>query len=225
MKHKTPQWIYSLLGIAAMSGLIFFSSGRLDYWQGWVFFGVNLAIVGLTAWVFRDDLGLVSERLNPGKGIKWWDKGYFIMSTPLYFAAVIVSAIDAGHRHGSRQPTAVIYILVLGVYLAGQALFMWAKRVNPFFSSVARIQSERGQSVCREGPYRFCRHPGYLGGLLFGLATPIVLGSYWGLIPQTLAACLLVGRTFLEDRMLTRDLLWYTEYKRAVRFRLVPGLW
>jgi protein-S-isoprenylcysteine O-methyltransferase Ste14 len=225
MKHKTPQWIYSLLGIAAISCLIFLSAGRIDYWQGWVFFGVNLAIVGLTAWVLRDDLGLVSERLNPGKGMKRWDKGYFLLSTPLYFASVIVAGIDAGHRHGSRQPTAVIYILVLSVYLAGQALFMWAKRVNPFFSSVARIQSERGQSVCREGPYRFCRHPGYLGGLLFGIATPIVLGSYWGLIPQTLAACLLVGRTYLEDRMLTRDLLWYAEYKRAVRFRLVPGLW
>lgn len=225
MKHRAPQFVYSLFGIAAMSALIFFSSGRLDYWQGWVFFGVNLAVVGLTAWVFRDDLGLVSERLNPGKGTKWWDKGYFLLSTPLYFTAAIVAGVDAGRRHWSHQPTAVIYVLVLGVYLVGQALFMWAKRVNPFFSSVARIQSERGQSVCREGPYRFCRHPGYLGGLLFGIATPIVLGSFWGLIPQALAACLLVGRTYLEDRMLTRDLLWYAEYKQAVRFRLVPGIW
>jgi protein-S-isoprenylcysteine O-methyltransferase Ste14 len=111
------------------------------------------------------------------------------------------------------------------MFLLGQALFLWAKRVNPFFSSVARIQSDRGHSVCREGPYRFCRHPGYLGGLIFGLTTPLVLGSYWALIPQGLAAMLLVGRTFLEDRMLMTDLLWYAEYAEVVRFRLVPGIW
>jgi protein-S-isoprenylcysteine O-methyltransferase Ste14 len=57
------------------------------------------------------------------------------------------------------------------------------------------------------------------------MATPLVLGSYWALIPQALAACLLVARTYLEDRMLTKDLLWYAEYRQAVRSRLVPGLW
>jgi protein-S-isoprenylcysteine O-methyltransferase Ste14 len=79
--------------------------------------------------------------------------------------------------------------------------------------------------VCREGPYRFCRHPGYLGGVLFGLATPILLGSFWALIPQGLAVLLLIVRTVLEDCMLTRDLLWYSEYKQAVRYLLVPGFW
>ncbi|MBP1661180.1 MAG: hypothetical protein H6P95_2372 [Candidatus Aminicenantes bacterium] len=132
---------------------------------------------------------------------------------------------DARRRHWSSHPKAIVYALVLLVFLAGQALFLWAKRVNLFFSSVVRLQPDRGQTVCREGPYRFCRHPGYLGGLLFGLATPIVLGSYWALIPQGLAALLLIGRTFLEDRMLAKDLLWYSEYREAVPFRLIPGLW
>jgi protein-S-isoprenylcysteine O-methyltransferase Ste14 len=225
MKFKAPIWVRSILGIAVMAGLVFISAGRLDYWQGWVYFGVNLAIVGLTTWFLRNDPALVAERLNPGEGTKIWDKGYFLLSTPLYFAAVILAGIDAGRRHGSPHPTAVVYILFLAVYIAGQGLFLWAKKVNPFFSSVARIQTERGQTVCREGPYRFCRHPGYLGGLLFGLATPLVLGSYWALIPQTLATVFLVARTCLEDRMLKKELLWYTEYTKAVRFRLVPGVW
>ena len=225
MNFKAPVWLRSILAIAVMAGLIFVSSGRLDYWQGWVYFGINLAIVAATAWLLRDNPGLVAERLNPGKGTKWWDKGYFLLSTPLYLAAVIVAGIDAGRRHWSSHPAAVLYILFLAAYLGGQALFLWAKKANPFFSSVARIQTERGQTVCREGPYRFCRHPGYLGGILFGLATPLVLGSYWALIPQALATVLLVGRTCLEDRMLNKELLWYAEYTKAVRFRLVPGLW
>ena len=225
MRFKAPIWLRGILGIVVMAGLVFLSSGRLDYWQGWVYFGVNLIIVALTTWILRNDLGLVAERLNPGKGTKWWDKVYFLLSTPLYFAAVILAGIDAGRRHWSPHPAPAFYVLFLAVYVIGQGLFLWAKKVNPFFSSVARIQTERGQTVCREGPYRICRHPGYLGGVLFSLATPLVLGSYWALIPQVLATVFLVARTGLEDRMLKKELLWYTEYTKAVRFRLVPGLW
>ena len=225
MRFKAPIWLPGILAIVVMAGLIFISSGRIDYWQGWVYFGLNLAIVAVTASLLRDNPGLVAERRHPGKGMKGWDKGYFVLSTPFYFAAVILAGIDAGRRHWSPRPAAAFYILFLVVYLAGQGLFLWAKKANPFFSSVARIQIERGQIVCREGPYRFCRHPGYLGGLLFGLATPLVLGSYWALVPQALATVFLVARTCLEDRMLQRELLWYTEYTKAVRFRLVPGVW
>ncbi len=208
-----------------MAGILLFSSGRFDYWQGWVYLFVNLVFVALTARVLRNELGLVAERLHPGKGMKWWDKGYFLFSTPLYAAAVIVAGIDAGRFHWSPRPAMALYFAGLVLYISGQGLFLWAKKVNRYFSSVVRIQAERGQTVCREGPYRFCRHPGYLGGLLFGLSTPVILGSYWALIPQALAAVLLIGRTFLEDRMLTKDLLWYAEYRQTVRSRLLPGVW
>lgn len=208
-----------------MAGVLLFSSGHLDYWQGWVYLLVNLVFIALTALVLRDELGLVAERLRPGRGMKWWDKGYFLISTPLYAAAIVVAGIDAGRFHWGPKPAMALYVASLVLYISGQGLFLWAKKVNRYFSSVVRIQTDRGQTVCREGPYRFCRHPGYLGGLLFGLSTPIILGSYWALVPQALAAVLLVGRTFLEDRMLKRDLLWYAEYTRAVRSRLLPGVW
>lgn len=215
----------SVGGIAFVMAVILLSSGRLDYWQGWIFLFAILATAVASFWLLKDDIGLVAERLRPGKGMKWWDQVYFLLSTPLYFAAVAVAGIDAGRYHWSPSPKPVLYALTLVVFLLGQGLFLWAKKANPFFSSVARIQADRGQSVCRTGPYKYCRHPGYLGGLLFGLATPLVLGSYWALIPQVLAAGLLIGRTFLEDRMLQKDLLWYPEYVRAVRSRLFPGVW
>lgn len=225
MGDKSTQLLSRLGGIAAVAVVIFLSSGRLDYWQGWVFVGLIAATVLLTAWLLKDDTALMAERLRPGKGMKWWDKGYYLASTPLYFAAVIIGALDAGRLHWGPRLGPIIYALALALFLAGQGLTLWAKRVNPFFSSVARIQNDRGQTVCREGPYRICRHPGYLGGLLFGLATPLVLGSAWALIPQGLAGLLLILRTTLEDRMLKRDLLWYAEYTQTVRSRLVPGVW
>jgi protein-S-isoprenylcysteine O-methyltransferase Ste14 len=225
MRFKVPVWFPGFFAILVMSSLVFLSSGHLDYWEGWFYLGINLAIFGATAWLLRNDTGLVAERLHPGKGTKWWDKVYVLLSTPLCFAAVILAGLDAGRRHWSQGPPAALYVLAVVAYIGGQALFLWAKKVNPFFSSVARIQTERGQTVVREGPYRFCRHPGYIGGIVFGLATPLVLGSYWALVPQGLATVLLIARTGLEDRMLKKELLWYTEYTKAVRFRLVPGIW
>ncbi|MGZ5496788.1 MAG: methyltransferase family protein, partial [Candidatus Aminicenantales bacterium] len=218
-------WLRYVAGAAFVAGLIFISSGDLGYWQGWVYLLVHLIFIALSARVLRNDLGLAAERLHPGKGMKWWDKGYFLLSTPLYVAAIIVAAIDAGRLHWSLEPPTALYIVCLILFIAGQGLFLWAKKVNPYFSSVVRIQAERGQAVCHEGPYQLCRHPGYLGGLLFGLSTPIILGSYWALIPQALAAVFLIVRTFLEDRMLTKDLLWYAEYKQGVRSKLFPRLW
>jgi len=215
----------TLAGLTVLAGLIFLSAGRLDYWQGWLFLGITLAGTALSFLLLQNDPGLLSERVRPGRGMKWWDKGYYLLSTPLYFAAVIVAGLDAGRFHWSRPPSAVAYALALAAFLTGQGLTLWAKKANPFFSSVVRLQSDRGQVVCSTGPYRICRHPGYLGGLLFGLATPLLLGSTWALIPQGLAALLLILRTFLEDRMLMRDLLWYSDYARQVRSRLVPGVW
>lgn len=211
-------------GTSFMAGLLFLAAGRLDYWQGWIFFLINLVVVGLNWRFLRGNPGLAAERLRPGRGVKWWDKAYLLISTPLYIAALIVGGLDAGRARWSVPLRAVPYATAVLLFILGQAVFLWAKKVNPFFSSVARIQADRGQSVCREGPYRFCRHPGYLGGLLFGLTTPLVLGSYWAFIPQGLAALLLVTRTLLEDRMLTKDLLWYAEYRQSVRSLLVPGL-
>ena len=208
-----------------MAGLLFLSAGRFDYWQGWVFFLLGLAVVAWN-WLFlREKPDLTAERLRPGRGAKWWDKAYLVLSMPLSVATLVFAGIDAGRGRWSAALGVVPYAAAVLVFVLGQTLYIWAKTVNPFFSSVSRIQADRGQAVCREGPYRFCRHPGYLGGLLFGLATPFLLGSFWALVPQGLAVLLLIVRTLLEDRMLTRDLLWYAEYKQTVRSLLVPVFW
>ena len=96
---------------------------------------------------------------------------------------------------------------------------------NAFFSAVVRIQDDRGHAVASGGPYRFVRHPGYSGSLAFELATPIMLGSLWALIPSGLNALLIVVRTALEDRTLNEELDGYREYAGQVRYRLLPGVW
>ncbi len=214
-----------LLGVGFIFVLVFVPAGRLDYVQGWLYFGLNVAALAATYIVLRHHPDLVRERLKAGPGRKSWDKLYSILSTPLWFIMVIVAPLDAGrYGWGPRVPMAVV-IVAAGLYALGQALFIWAKAVNRFFSAVVRIQTERGQTVCREGPYRLIRHPGYLSGIVFGLSGPLVLGSYLALIPAALASILLLVRTALEDKTLKAELPGYADYAREVRFKIVPGIW
>ena len=215
----------SVLGIVVMAAIVFFSAGSLEYWQGWVFFGLNTVILALTAWVLWDNPELIEERMRPGGKMRSWDKMYFVISTPLYFGAIILAAADAGRGHWSAPIPAWVYAASLTFFVLAHALFLWAKKANSFFSSVGRIQTERGHTVCEGGPYCFVRHPGYLSGIAFGLMTPLLLGSFWALIPQSLAAVLVIVRTYCEDKMLREELQGYEEYARRTRYRLIPGLW
>jgi protein-S-isoprenylcysteine O-methyltransferase Ste14 len=97
--------------------------------------------------------------------------------------------------------------------------------VNRFFSSIPRIQSERGHTVISTGPYRFVRHPGYTAGLLAAITSGIALGSWISTFIAPIALALLVWRTIVEDRMLQRDLPGYGDYAARVPYRLVPGIW
>jgi protein-S-isoprenylcysteine O-methyltransferase Ste14 len=215
----------TVAGLAAVALFLFIPAGRLDYWQAWLYLGLSLAVLLVTRWVLRGNPGLIEERMKPGAGMKTWDKWYFALSTPLYLVMLVIAGLDVGRSGWTGPLPAWLYLIAITVFLLGQGIFLWAKRVNNFFAAVVRIQTERGQTVCQEGPYRYLRHPGYLGGLLFGLSSPLVLGSLLAMIPAALAAVLLVIRTVLEDRTLQAELPGYIAYTREVKYRLLPGVW
>jgi len=111
------------------------------------------------------------------------------------------------------------------VTVLGYALFLWAMASNAFFAEGVRIQEERGHTVATGGPYRFVRHPGYVGSILATVATPCLLGSPWALIPAIVSGALYVVRTNLEDKTLRQELPGYEQYARQTRHRLLPGVW
>jgi protein-S-isoprenylcysteine O-methyltransferase Ste14 len=96
---------------------------------------------------------------------------------------------------------------------------------NRFFSSVVRVQHDRGHQVVRDGPYRLVRHPGYLGMLVAVVSESFVFGSMWSLVPTAAFLVVLVARTALEDRVLRNGLAGYEDYTRSVTYRLAPGVW
>ncbi len=205
--------------------ILFAAAGRLDWIWAWVYLGIDVMTVAINSiFLRRINPETIAERGQP-KEMKDWDKVVSgLWALALYLAVPLVAGLD--ERFGwTPEPGAAWNIAGAAVLEAGLALFSWAMIVNAYFSTAARIQSDRGQTVCRTGPYRFVRHPGYVGAIFQSLGTPILLGSLWGLIPGLIAAALIVVRTAFEDRMLQAELPGYPDYARDVRYRLVPGIW
>jgi protein-S-isoprenylcysteine O-methyltransferase Ste14 len=97
--------------------------------------------------------------------------------------------------------------------------------VNTFLSRHVRIQDDRSQQTVTHGPYRWIRHPMYLGVIVLMPGISLVLGSIWALVPGGLIDILFIVRTALEDRTLQAELAGYREYAQNVRYRLFPGIW
>jgi protein-S-isoprenylcysteine O-methyltransferase Ste14 len=212
----------SLLFIIAF---IFLLAGRLTYWQGWVFSIVMVLLVVIQMIAFADKTDLARERFKPGPGTKWWDKVFWALYAPLFFAIFIVACLDVGRFLWSPQLPLVVYVISYIAFIFSIYLYSWAMWVNTWFSSTVRIQTDRAQEVVQTGPYRYVRHPGYVGGILMAISTSLVLGSLWGLIPAVFVIMLLIIRTYLEDTTLQKELPGYFDYVKKVRYRLVPGLW
>ncbi len=214
------------LSIVVSGVLLFAASGRLDWTWAWAYLALAIAIVLVNAVALlpahRD---VVAERAGAGEGAKTWDKWLGGAATAVSsIGGLLVAGLDA--RLGWTAPLPLRTHLIGGFALvAGYGLFTWAMAVNPFFSTIVRIQRDRGHTVVDRGPYRAVRHPGYVGWIATALAAPILLGSAWALAPAALGCALMVARTAMEDRTLHRELPGYRDYAARVRYRLVPGIW
>ncbi|WP_343801122.1 isoprenylcysteine carboxylmethyltransferase family protein [Marinobacterium maritimum] len=183
--------------------------------------------IGGRIWAEQRNPGLISERQNKNnfQKAKAWDKVLApLMAVSIAFPTVIVAGMD--HRF-NWSPEFPLWLIVTGFILIslGYAFAAWAVAENRFFSSVVRIQTDRGHVVCDTGPYQFVRHPGYAGNILALFAIVLALGSLWTLIPAAMATIIAVIRTALEDQTLQEELPGYRDYAQRVRYRLIPWIY
>jgi protein-S-isoprenylcysteine O-methyltransferase Ste14 len=211
--------------LALEAAILFLAAGRLDWIWAWIFIGINLAVVLVNGTILMStNPEIVAERGRP-KEVKDWDKAVSgLWALAQYLAIPLVAGLDV--RFSWTRGLGIAWnIAGAVVFTAGMALFGWAMITNAYFSTAARIQTDRGQTVCRSGPYRFVRHPGYSGTVLQSVGTSFLLGSIWSLIPTTAAVACMIVRTVLEDRMLQNELAGYRDFVRDIPYRLVPGIW
>lgn len=220
-------WRYLLresLGLVITATALFIPAGTIAWPMAWAVLFILFIWVSVTAWiVLLVNPDLLSIRMDRRPHAPRWD--ILIVSTLglLQLIRYILAGFD--FRFGrSLHLLAGTQLLALAVLMSGYALFLWAIASNSFFSQFVQIQSERHRPV-RKGPYGFLRHPGYTGAIFAELATPIALDSPSALLISLGCVVLLVIRTALEDRMLQKSLLGYTEYASQVRYRLIYMLW
>jgi protein-S-isoprenylcysteine O-methyltransferase Ste14 len=200
-------------------GMIFLAAGRIDLPPVW---GVlALLSVFMVTMVAVADPGMIRERVQPGPGNQ--DRFTQPASVVLLLAHWLAAGLDVGRFHWSAVPLPVQIAGLFG-YAACLLMLLWCLRVNRFYSSVVRVQSDRGHEPITVGPYAIVRHPGYAASIVAALSGGVALGSWLAMVPMAMFVALFLRRTLLEDAMLVRELPGYADYAKTVRYRLLPGV-
>ncbi|MCP4426059.1 MAG: isoprenylcysteine carboxylmethyltransferase family protein [Chloroflexi bacterium] len=210
--------------MVAAWGLIFLGAGTFSWPAAWIFATLQLGIfltVGLS--VIRINPEIINERGRKSDKTKSWDKIFSAVYAPQIILMPLLAGLD--HRFSWSTPASGWQIIGFICLIPGFSLPYWAMMVNDFLTVTVRLQEERGHHPVTHGPYRFVRHPMYVGAILGFLGTPLLLGAWWALVPAGIAIIALIIRTTLEDKTLQAELLGYADYAQLTRYRLLPGIW
>jgi protein-S-isoprenylcysteine O-methyltransferase Ste14 len=235
MEHSTKLnqfiWKRSIKGagaLASMGLLLFTLAGKANILGFWIYIAVAILyqVISLLIIVPRYPayIALAEARQVRRTDVKKWDTVILWALMGFTFLMYGLAAWDLGHLHVGELP---LWFAIPGVvlYIVSSMLNQWAMVHNPHFERSVRIQHERGHRAIQTGPYRYIRHPGYLGSVLFYVAFPLIVGSALALCGGVLGILGMLVRTSLEDRTLREELAGYAEYAREVRYRLMPYVW
>ena len=212
--------VWTILTLGVLATVLFGSAGTLAIAGFWIYLGIVAAIS--VAGLFLVDPDLMRERARPGgqRPGPW-----ALWLTALMVAHYAIAGLDRGRFHVSDAVPVALQAAALMAFALANAIFLWAMHVNRFFSSVARIQSDRGQRVITDGPYQFVRHPGYTAAFVMIVASGPALGSWLAMLIALVGVPLLMRRIIYEDRLLHDQLPGYRAYAARVPYRLLPLVW
>ena len=214
-----------LLLLIVQAFILFISAGSLFWVEAWAYLGLYFLCLLFAALIMLPKhQEVVIERSKVGEGAKNWDRWLTRLMTIPTLGMLVVAGLD--YRF-SWEPNFNAAAQFAGgiLFLAGYALVVWAMYTNRFFSTVVRIQRERGHVVIKDGPYHYVRHPGYLGMLISSFGGIVLLNSPWALMMWAVYMAIVLIRTSLEDQDLRNELPGYTEYSASTRYRLIPRIW
>ena len=225
MKPIPKQMIRSsVLGTLTLIALIFLPAGTLNYWQGWAYIATFVVVSLLyTINLVKHDPALLKRRMQAGVSHEKEPAqkiiiGFFYVA---FIALVVLPPLD--YRSGlSPVPW---YVSIVGNAFVAFSFYVFylVSKVNTY--AAANVRVEEGQKVIDTGVYGLVRHPMYFGALFLIVGTPLALGSWWTLFLTPVFLLVLYFRITSEEHVLIRDLPGYVEYRKKVRFRLIPFAW
>jgi protein-S-isoprenylcysteine O-methyltransferase Ste14 len=219
--------VQTVIWLAITGALLFVSAGTLDWPQAWVLLAEYGGLGLLSGFAInRHDPELLRERMRGPiqKEQKSWDKVLLAIFFALWMSQYVINGLDAVRFHWSDVPLWLQVAGALGIAVAFYAVHV-VMMTNTFAAPVVKIQSERKHQVISTGPYAYVRHPMYAGAVLLIVGTPLLLGSWYGLIWAAAMIAILGVRAVKEENTLKAELEGYDAYAARVRYRLVPGVW
>ena len=210
-----------LLGVVLVAALLLLPAWTLAYPGAWLFMGVlfiPMLLMGVIMLLRAPEL--LAKRLD-GKEKQKTQQGVVKLAGLVFVGGFVLCALD--FRFGWSHVPTWLMITAAVVFLIGYGMYAEVMRENAYLSRTIKVQE--GQTVVSTGLYGVVRHPMYLATLLMFLPMPLILQSLWGLCVFCWYAVLIVVRIQNEEKVLTAELDGYAEYKKKVRYRLIPFLW
>lgn len=208
-------------GLVLVGALLFLPAWTLSYPGAWLFIALLfIPMLFMGVLLFIKAPALLEKRLN-NKEKERAQKGVVALSGLMFPIGFVLSALD--FRFGWSEVPLWLTLVASGLFLIGYGLYAEVMRENAYLSRTVEVQE--GQKVISTGLYGVVRHPMYLATLFMFLPLPLILGSCWGLLPFAIYPVVTVIRILNEEAVLTAGLDGYAEYKKKVRYRLIPFVW
>jgi protein-S-isoprenylcysteine O-methyltransferase Ste14 len=221
MKLLLKTLIRYLLSVAFVGGMLFLPAGTLNFRNGWIFLAaLFIPMMFVVVWLYMKDPALLEKRMKTSEREKP-QKLYVVLSIVVFTATFILPGFDYRY-HWSEVPEWLVIISALGMF-CGYLMFFAVMRQNSYASRVIEIQEE--QRLIDTGLYGVVRHPMYSAATVMFVFAPLVLGSWFAMIPAAFIPVLLVIRILNEEKVLLEGLKGYGDYKNKVKFRLIPYIW
>ena len=208
-------------GLLLVALLLFLPAGTIRYPGGLLFLCllfVPMLVMGVVMMICARDL--LRKRLDV-KEKQGTQKGVVAVMGLIFLSGFILAGLD--FRFGWSKVPLPVVIVASVLFLVGYALYAEVMRENAYLSRTIKV--EEGQTVVSTGLYAVVRHPMYTASTVMFLSLPLILGSWYALIPFALYPVIMVVRIRGEEKLLTAELSGYEEYTRKVRFRLIPFIW
>ena len=210
-----------LLGVIVLGLLLFFPAGSLHYWQGWLLMGilfVPMAVVGIVMMAKNPEL--LRKRLN-AKEKEAEQKSVVAMSGLLFVTAFVLAGLNWRFCWWVL-PDWVVWVSA-GLFLASYLLYAEVMRENTYLSRTVEVQDN--QEVIDTGLYGIVRHPMYMATTVMFLTMPLVLGSPISFLIMLGYIPVIAKRITNEEEVLEKGLEGYQNYKKKVRYKMIPFLW